>query len=146
MPIYRWCHKTGAMDVLGDGCDREIHRWRDVATCSRLLGRDPPQVVSMVCRTLARISHTTNREVTVWVTGSRFRLILCFRSAPIAVLARGESRRQRLHGLRVETGARHRFAAALALLARRFWLKWYRGHDAPWRRLPCMDNLRPWRT
>jgi hypothetical protein len=20
------------MDVLGDGCDREIHRWRDVAT------------------------------------------------------------------------------------------------------------------
>jgi hypothetical protein len=42
---------------------------------------------------------------------------LCFSSAPIAELARDESRRPRLHGLRVEAGARHRLAARLALLA-----------------------------
>jgi hypothetical protein len=32
---------------------REIRRWRDVAKCSRLLGRYPPWAVTMVCRTLS---------------------------------------------------------------------------------------------
>jgi hypothetical protein len=64
---------------------------------------------------LARISHTTNPMV----TRAFFGLILCLRSARSAILARSESRRSRLHGLRVEMGARH-CAVRLALSARRF--------------------------
>lgn len=97
-------------------------------------------------RILARISPTTDHEVRFGLPGAVFGLILCFRSAPITELARGESRRPGLHGLRVETGARHRLALTLELSARRSRLKCYREHDAPWRRRPCMDSRRPWRT
>src|SRR5260370_38257897 len=34
--------------MIPHGRDREIPRWRDVTTCSRLLGRDPFQVIVMV--------------------------------------------------------------------------------------------------
>jgi hypothetical protein len=39
--------KPAVMDVFRAAMI-EIRRWRDAATCSRLFGRDAPQVVAMV--------------------------------------------------------------------------------------------------
>src|SRR6266487_5675118 len=89
---------------------------------------------------LALISHTTNRGLTVWANGNRFRSDFVFpvrsdRSAragrvsasKIARLAGGDGRAGSVCG------------PLLAVLARRSRLKRYRGPDAPWRRLSCMD-------
>src|SRR6266404_7044699 len=109
--------------------------------------RDDGEILKILTRCLARISHTTNRGLTVWVIGSRFRADFVFpvrsdRSAragrvsasKIARLAGGDGRAGSVCG------------PLLAVLARRSRLKRYRGPDAPWRRLSCMDSLRPWRT
>jgi hypothetical protein len=53
LPDISRAASPGVMDVLRAGRAREISRRHNVARCSRLLGRDPPWVVTMVCRNLS---------------------------------------------------------------------------------------------
>ena len=71
--------------------------------------------LARLLQVLARISHTTDHKSRFGLLGAVFGLLLCFLPAAITELALGESRGPRLHGLRVETGTRHRPVLTLEL-------------------------------